>query len=171
MPVEQAPRTRTITWADPAPALERVAGMSGLEYLQAVARGDIPLPPIASVMNFALAEVEQGRVVFTAMPGEEHYNPIGVVHAGLAATVLDSAMACAVHSTLPAGGAYTTLEIKVNFVRPITLDTGRVRCEGTLVHRGGTIATAEGRCVAEASGKLLAHATTTCMVMGRREGE
>ena len=121
-------------------------------------------------MGFDGLEAEEGRVVFSAVPGEQHYNPIGVVHGGLALTLLDSAMGCAVHSTLPVGGAYTTLEVKVNFARAITRDTGRIVCEGTVVHRGRTIATAEGRVVAEATGKLLAHGTTTCMVMSRNGG-
>jgi uncharacterized protein (TIGR00369 family) len=103
--------------------------------------------------------------VFAAVPGPEHYNPIGSVHGGLAATLLDSAMGCAVHSTLPAGVGYTTLELKVNFTRPITSETGRILCEGTVVHRGGRVATAEGRVFAEADGKLLAHGTTTCLIL------
>jgi len=104
--------------------------------------------------------------VFAVTPQEFHYNPIGVVHGGLAATLLDSAMGCAVHSTLPAGVGYTTLEFKVNFARAITGDTGRVVCEGNLIHRGRTVATAEGRVIAEDTGKLLAHGTTTCLLFG-----
>jgi uncharacterized protein (TIGR00369 family) len=99
------------------------------------------------------------------VPGPQHYNPIGSVHGGLAATLLDSAMGCAVHSTLPDATGYTTLELKVNFTRPITVDTGRTLCEGTVVHRGGRVATAEGRLWAERSGKLLAHGTTTCLLV------
>jgi uncharacterized protein (TIGR00369 family) len=102
--------------------------------------------------------------VFAVTPEEFHYNPIGVVHGGLAATLLDSAMGCAVHSTLPAGTGYTTLEVKVNFARAITRATGRVLCEGTLIHAGRTVATAEGRVFAEDTGKLLAHGTTTCLL-------
>jgi uncharacterized protein (TIGR00369 family) len=104
--------------------------------------------------------------VFAVQPDEYHYNPIGVVHGGLAATLLDSAMGCAVHTTLDAGTGYTTLELKVNYVRGMTRDTGRVRCEATVVRRGGTIATAEGRLIAEETGKLLAHGTTTCLIFG-----
>jgi uncharacterized protein (TIGR00369 family) len=117
-------------------------------------------------MGFGIVEVEEGRAVFAATPTELHYNPIGVVHGGFAATLLDSAMGCAVQSTLPAGVLYTTLEVKVNFARPLTCDTGRVLCTGTIVHRGRTVATAEGRLTAEATGKLLAHASTTCLVIG-----
>jgi uncharacterized protein (TIGR00369 family) len=117
------------------------------------------------LIGFEPVEAEEGRVVFACVPGHQHYNPIGTVHGGLAATLLDSAMGCAVHTTLPAGAGYTTLELKVNFTRPITSETGRVLCEGSVVHRGGRVATAEGRVVAEGSGKLLAHGTTTCLIV------
>ena len=155
----------TVSWEDPLETLAAAAGLSGLDYLRAIGDGRLPNAPIAELMGFDGLEAEEGRVVFTALPGEQHYNPIGVVHGGLALTLLDSAMGCAVHSTLPKGGAYTSLEVKVNFARAITRDTGRIVCEGTVVHRGRTIATAEGRVVAEATGTLLAHGTTTCMVM------
>ena len=138
--------------------------MTGLEFLRGIADGKLPGAPIADLLGFAPVEAEEGRVVFAAVPEQRHYNPIGSVHGGLAATLLDSAMGCAVHSTLPAGVAYTTLELKVNFVRPITSETGRILCEGTLVHRGGRVATAEGRVFAEADGALLAHGTTTCLI-------
>ena len=115
-------------------------------------------------MGFEGIEVEEGRVVFSAIPDEYHYNPIGVVHAGLAMTLLDSAMGCAVQSTLPAGSGYTTLETKVNFARAIKGDTGRVLCEGKVLHPGRTVATAEGRVFAEETGKLLAHGTSTCLI-------
>jgi uncharacterized protein (TIGR00369 family) len=159
-------RERTITWEDPLAAAAQGSGLSGLEYMRAIAAGEIPPPPIAMLMGFELDAVEEGRAVFAVTPREYHYNPIGVVHGGLAATLLDSAMGCAVHTTLPAGTAYTTLEVKVNFARPITGDTGRVVCAGTVIHRGRTIATAEGRLTAADSGKLLAHGTTTCLLFG-----
>jgi uncharacterized protein (TIGR00369 family) len=158
-----AARTRIVTWEDPLATAQAGVALSGIEFLRAVARGEIPPPPIALLLGFTLAEVEEGRVVFTAEPGEHHYNPIGVVHGGLAATLLDSAMGCAVHSRLPEGRAYTTLEIKVNFVRAIRRDSGRLRAEGQVVHMGGRVATAEGRLV-DATGQLYAHATTTCML-------
>jgi uncharacterized protein (TIGR00369 family) len=158
------PRERTITWEDPLAATARSRGLSGLEYMRAIASGEIPPPPIAVLLGFELVEVEEGRAVFAVTPQEFHYNPIGVVHGGLAATLLDSAMGCAVHSTLPAGTAYTTLEVKVNFARAITRDTGHVLCEGKLIHRGRTVATADGRVFAEDTGKLLAHGTTTCLL-------
>jgi uncharacterized protein (TIGR00369 family) len=148
-------------------ALGNAVGMSGLEFIRAMFSGRLPAPPITATMGFTGGEAEEGKVTFIGEAGEHLYNPIGVVHGGFAMTLLDSAMGCAVHTTLAAGEAYTTLETKVNFVRPITLETGRVRCEGVVVYRGGKIATAEGRVVAEESGKLLAHGTTTCLVLKR----
>ena len=159
-------KSRTVTWHDPLESFAASAGLSGLEYLRAMGEGRIPMPPIAELMGFEGLDAEEGRVVFSVTPAEYHYNPIGVVHGGLALTLLDSAMGCAVQSTLPAGMGYTTLEVKVNFARPITKDTGRVVCEATVLHRGRTTATAEGRVYAEDGGKLLAHGTTTCLVIG-----
>ena len=109
-------------------------------------------------------EVEEGRALFVCTPAEYHYNPIGAVHGGLACTLLDSAMGCAVHTMLPAGVGYTTVELKVSFLRPITLKTGRLLCEGTIIHLGSRIATAEARLL-DTSGKLYGHATTTCMIL------
>jgi uncharacterized protein (TIGR00369 family) len=139
--------------------------VTGLEFLRAIGAGELPGAPIAELIGFAPVKVEEGRVMFAAVPEPRHYNAIGTVHGGLAATLLDSAMGCAVHSTLPAGVGYTTLELKVNFTRPITSDTGRILSEGTVVHRGGRVATAEGRVFSEADGKLLAHGTTTCLIL------
>ncbi|HEX8176211.1 MAG TPA: PaaI family thioesterase [Pyrinomonadaceae bacterium] len=156
-------RTRTITWEDPRALAEAGRKLSGLEYLQKIVTGELPRPPIGSLMNFNIAELSEGRAVFTVEPAEYHYNPIGVVHGGLAATLLDSAMGCAVHSMLPAGAGYTTLEIKVNFVRAIKAETGTVRCEAEVIYVGGRTATAEGRVVDE-QGKLYAHGTTTCII-------
>src|SRR5512132_3173901 len=118
--------------------------MAGIEYLRAILAGPFPPPPISRVLGFRLAEVEEGRAVFAVQPNESHYNPIGVVHGGLLATVLDSAMGCAVHSTLPAGAGYTTLEVKVNYTRAALVDTGLLRCEAKIIHRGKQTATAEG---------------------------
>ena len=158
-------RSLTIRWEEPMRSARLAASMSGLQFLRAIASGEVSPPPIAQLMGFERpVEVEEGRVVFAAHPGEEHYNPIGTVHGGFAATLLDTALGCAVQSTLPAGTAYTTLELKVNLVRPITAETGRTLAEGKVVHRGGRVATAEGRIVAEESGKLLAHGSATCMV-------
>jgi uncharacterized protein (TIGR00369 family) len=161
-----ARRTRTYSWDDPADVLSRAAGMSGLEALKLIATGALPPPPIAETLGFGSIEVEAGRATFTVEPAEFHYNPIGVVHGGLALALLDSAMGCAVHSTLPAGVGYTTLEVKANFVRPLTSSTGPVRCTGTVVHGGRTVATAEGRIVG-GDGRLYAHGTSTLLISGR----
>jgi len=161
--LEDRTRTRTFSWEDPRALAEAARGLSGVEFLRKVVSGELPRPPISALMNFGLAEISEGRAVFTVEPAEYHYNPIGVVHGGLAATLLDSAMGCAVHSTLPAGAGYTTLEVKVNFVRPLTAETGLVRCEAEVIHVGGRTATAEGK-VVDADGKLYAHATTTCII-------
>jgi uncharacterized protein (TIGR00369 family) len=164
-----AQRTLTVTWEDPMVAAEATRTMSGLEFLRAIAAGELPPPPIARLMGFELDSVEQGRVVFAATPAEYHYNPIGVVHGGLASTLLDSALGCAVQSALPAGTGYTTIELHVNFVRPLTTNTGRVRCEAEVIHVGRSMATAQARLV-DAQGKLYAHATTTCMVFSPDNG-
>ena len=160
---ERTERTHTVSWEDPRALAEAARGLTGLEFLRKIVAGELPRPPISALLNFGVTEVGAGRAVFTAEPAEYHYNPIGVVHGGLAATLLDSAMGCAVHPTLPAGAGYTTLEIKVNYVRPLTAGTGGVRCEAQVIHVGGRTATAEGRIV-DAGGKLYAHGTTTCMV-------
>ena len=121
---------------------ESARRMPGIDFLRAMSDGKLPLPPICALLGYRLVEAEPGHAVFEITPAEQHYNPIGVVHGGIAMTLLDSAMGCAVHSTLPAGAGYTTLELKVNFTRPISVDTGRIVCEGTVVHRGGRTATA-----------------------------
>jgi uncharacterized protein (TIGR00369 family) len=138
--------------------------MSGLDYLRAIRRGELPEPPIMSLLNFEIGEIEEGRVTFKFTPAEYHYNPIGSVHGGVMSTVCDSAMGCAVHTTLEATVGYTTLELKVNFLRPLTRDTGEVVCEGKIIHAGGRIATAESR-ITDASGAIYAHATATCLIV------
>src|SRR5688500_19689798 len=157
-------RTRTFSWEDPRALAEAGRGLTGMEILRKVAAGELPRPPISALMDFGLAEIEEGRAVFTAEPSAFHYNPIGVVHGGLAATLLDSAMGCAIHSTLPAGAGYTTLEIKANFIRAMTAQTSAVRCEAAVIHVGGRTATADGR-VIDALGPIYAHGTTTCLIM------
>ena len=154
----------TVTWEDPTELAARRHGMQGLDFLRAIRDGELPPAPIQNLMSFHLAEVEEGRVVFVAVPGEQHFNPIGVVHGGLAATLLDSATGAAVHTTLAEGEGYTTLETKFNLVRPMTAGMGEVRAEGSVVHRGSRVATSEGR-VTRADGKLLAHGTSTCMIV------
>ncbi len=158
-------RSRTYSWDDPTALRDAGSTMSGLEFIRAIFEGRLPPPPIAVTMDFTGAEAEEGRVVFVGEPREFLYNPIGVVHGGYAMTLMDSAMGCAVQTMLAQGEGYTSLETSVNFVRPITTETGRVRCEATILHRGGRIATAEGKLIAEKTGKLLAHGTTTCLVM------
>lgn len=159
-----APRTRSISWEDPRVAASAAPNMTGLDYLQAIGRGDLPAPPIMVLMNMGMVSAEAGRVIFSVEPAEYHYNPIGTVHGGMACTICDSALGCAVHSTLPAGVGYTTLELKINFVRPITTATGRLLCEGKIIHTGSRVATAEARLTDE-RGKLYAHATTTCILL------
>lgn len=141
----------------------RLAKMSGLELLQGIANGTLPYPPINRTLDFYLLEVEPGRAVFQGLPSMKHYNPISTVHGGFHATLLDSAMACAVQSLIAAGQAYTTLEFKVHLVRPLTEKTGPVRAEGKIVASGRRTATAEGRLVDE-SGRLYSHGTTTCLI-------
>jgi len=135
----------------------------GLSFLKAIANGTLPAPPITETLGFTLVEVDEGRAVFAGVPEFRHYNPIGVVHGGYAATLLDSALGCAVQSTCKKGEVYATLELKLNLVRAITKDTGRITAEAHLLHRGRSVATAEGY-LRDAAGKLYAHATTTCMI-------
>jgi uncharacterized protein (TIGR00369 family) len=141
----------------------QITGRSGLEIFQALLAGEIPPPPMAATLDFTLLRIEPGFAVFQGQPRFSHYNPMGTVHGGWFATLLDSAMGCAVHSTLPAGKAYTTLELKLNLVRTLTDAVPLVRAEGRLVHSGRQVATAEGRLVGP-DGKLYAHASTTCLV-------
>ena len=138
--------------------------MTGLEAMHAIVAGELPGPPIAELVGFDLVEVGEGRASFELDPAERHYNPLGTVHGGIAATLLDSAMGCAVHTTLNDGEAYTTLELKVNYVRAITEQTGRIAATGTVIHRGGRVATAEAR-LTDADERLLAHGTSTCLIM------
>lgn len=148
---------------------EVLTSMDGLTSLLKMMSGELPAPPIFETMGFMLTEARPGEAVFEGVPGYKHYNPIGTVHAGFAATLLDSAVACAVQTTLATGETYTTLELKLNLVRPLTDKTGNVRAEGKVLHRGRSIATAEGKLV-DAAGKLYAHATTTCMVFPAKGG-
>lgn len=156
-------RTRTFDWDDPVPLTHRAQGKSGLEILQMAIDGRLPQPPMARLMDIRLSEVEKGKAVFRGVPQEFHYNTLGSVHGGFGATLLDSAMGCAVHTVLDAGDFYTTLEFKINFLRAMTHGTGEVRGIGIVVHAGRTTAIAEGRIVDE-GGKLYAFATTTCQI-------
>jgi uncharacterized protein (TIGR00369 family) len=145
------------------PPLESLKSMSGLEFLRAIIDGRLPAPPITETLGFALSEVAPGFALFTMTPAFKHYNPIGTVHGGVAATLLDSCMSCAIQTNLPPGTGYTTLEFKVNLVRPITDKTGPIRAEGRSLHIGRRSGTAEGR-ITDAGGALFAHATTTCLI-------
>jgi uncharacterized protein (TIGR00369 family) len=157
-------RTRTYEWDDPTVTSGALATMSGLDALQALVAGDVPAPPMARTLGLELVEVEPGRAVFEADTAEWLLNPMGGVHGGFAATMLDSALGCAVHSTLPAGSGYTTVDLAVKLVRAIAATTGRLRCEARVVHAGGRIATAEAQ-VTGADGKLYAQGTTTCLLL------
>src|SRR3954466_1865408 len=156
-------RTRTYHWEDPA-ALADIAGrMAGIDFLRELHAGRLPAPPVNHTLDFTLEEVEPGRAVFALTPGEEHYNPIGSVHGGIFATLLDSAAGCAVQSTLPQGMAYTSLDLTVKFLRRITVDTGTVRAIGTVVNKSRQTALAQAQLV-DAKDRLLAHATSSCLL-------
>ena len=148
---------------------ELVAG-DGLSFLRGIIAGTNPAPPFADAMDFELVEADEGRVVFVGTPSPRFFNPLGTIHGGWTATILDSAMACAAHATLKPGEGYTTLEMKVNYVRPVMPGSGTVRCEGRLIHRGGSVATSEGKLV-DARGKLLAHGTETCLILPGKRAE
>jgi uncharacterized protein (TIGR00369 family) len=155
-------RTRTVTWDDPK-VYAQARGLSGLELLQSIGDGTLPWPPIHLLLGFRGESFADGRVVMTLDPAEFHYNPLGVVHGGVLATLLDTVMACAVHTKLAAGESYTTLDFDVRFVRGVNLQSGRVRAVGDVLHIGRRVATAKGELV-DAEGRLCAHATTTCLI-------
>jgi uncharacterized protein (TIGR00369 family) len=155
-------RTRVVTWTAPYVDPIEISHLSGLDYLHRLLQSD-HIPPIGATLDFRPVRFAHGLAVFEGTPAEFHYNPIGVVHGGFAATLLDSALGCAVHTTLQAGMAYTTVELKINYVRPLLMSTGTVTCEGKTIHVGGHIATAEAR-LTDSAGKLYAHGTTTCLI-------
>ncbi|CAN1513183.1 PaaI HGG motif-containing thioesterase, possibly involved in aromatic compounds catabolism [Rhabdaerophilaceae bacterium] len=142
---------------------EAFTSMSGIDTLQAMIVGQLPAPPMARTMGILLIEAEPGRVVFSGEPREEHFNPQGIIHGGWAATILDSALGCATHTTLASGEAYTTVEMKVNYLRPIFPGKGGFRCEAQVVNRGRTLCLTEARLV-DSAGKLYAHGSETCMI-------
>lgn len=160
---EAEERRRVVTWADPKAAAQAGRGLAGLDYLLAMRDGVLPLPPALLLLGIEMPEAEAGRVVMTLRPGEHLYNPLGSVHGGMIATLLDSVMGCAVHSTLPQGRGYTTLEIKVNYLRALTERTGTVSAEGRVTQAGRSAAFAEAS-LTDASGRLYATASTTCLV-------
>ncbi|PZS15947.1 MAG: aromatic compound degradation protein PaaI [Pseudonocardiales bacterium] len=159
-----APRTKTITWYDPMTAATAGAAVAGIDHLGRMKRGELPPPPIASHFDMRLVDVSAGEVVFTCVPDESAYNPIGVVHGGLVCTLLDSVLGCAVQSTLPAGVGYTSIELKVNYLRSVHADTGELRARGWVTKPGRRVAFVEGD-VRDATGKIVATASGTCLVM------
>jgi len=164
----QLTRQRTHSWTDPAETAAAALDVDGLTFLRALAAGEVPPAPIATTLGMTLEEVEEGRVVFGLVPAEFHFNPIGSVHGGVYATVLDSACGCAVHSTLPAGARYTSLDLSVKFLRGLDVAVGPVRCEGRVLHSGRRTALAEAR-LTDARDRLLATATSSILLI-RPEG-
>jgi uncharacterized protein (TIGR00369 family) len=158
-------RSRTFTWADPAAMAEAGLLKPGIEYLREIVAGTLAPPPVAKLLGMTIVEVQEGRAVFAVDPAEWMYNPIGSVHGGIAASVLDSCMGCAIHTTIEAGVAYTTTDLHVRYIRAMTSTTGRVLAEGTVIHTGRRTATAEGRLFVEGDGSLIAHATTGCAIL------
>jgi uncharacterized protein (TIGR00369 family) len=158
-----AEREQTFSWVDPRVALEQLQLLSGLDYLAGMRDGSIPRPPMASLMNLALIDVQHGRVAFECQPTEAHYNPLGTVHGGLACTLLDTVVGCAAHSTLAAGFGYTSIDLAVSYLRPITLNHGVLRAEGAVVKSGSRVIFSEGRILGP-DGELLATATSSLLV-------
>ena len=158
-------RERSFSWEDPAATAAAALELPGLQCMQAIVDGTLPPPPIARLLDFELVEVQDGRALFAMQPAEWMYNPIGSVHGGIAATILDSCMGCAVHTTLEAGVGYTTTHLQVRYIRAMSDTTGRVLAEGRVVHRGKRTATAEGRLFAESDERLLAHGSTGCVIL------
>lgn len=163
--VDPALRERVHTWQDPRLTAAAAQDVDGLTFLRRLAAGEVAPAPIAGLIGMTLLEVEEGRVVFGIEPAEFHYNPIGSVHGGVFATLLDSACGCAIHSTLLAGARYTSLDLSVKFLRGLDVASGPVRCEGLVVHRGRRTALAEAR-LTDGVGRLCAHATSSCMIFG-----
>jgi len=158
------PRSKTISWHEPLAAAKAGAQLSGLEHLRAIINGELPQPPIAALMGFALDRAEPGDVRFRCTPDESVYNPIGMVHGGLVCTLLDSVAGCAVASTLPTGVGYTSVEIKVNYLRSVHLHSGELVAHGWVTKPGRRIAFAEGD-VRDSDGKLVATASSTCLII------
>jgi uncharacterized protein (TIGR00369 family) len=160
-----ATRTRTFSWHDPAATAAEGMKLAGLDYIRAIQTGELPPPPIARLLEMEIVEAEQGRAVFALTPAEWMYNPIGMVHGGIAATILDSCMGCAVHTTLPAGVGYTTTDVQLRYIRAMGGATGRVLAEGRVVHAGRRTATAEGRVFTQDDETLIAHGSTGCAIL------
>lgn len=159
--------TRTYAWSEPTAWAAELGRVDGLTLLRRMVSGELPPPPVASMVGFAAAEVDEGRFALVVEPQVWHENPLGTVHGGVLATLLDTAASCAVHSTLPAGVGYTTTDLHTRFIASVRPGTGAVRCEGRVLHRGRTTAMAESR-LEDASGRLLAHATVSCLLFEAR---
>ncbi|MEU8411026.1 PaaI family thioesterase [Micromonospora sp. NPDC048842] len=157
-------RSRTFTWADPSVNAAQVGRRGGLDMLRAMIAGELAAPPVMHLLDMTRMEADEGRVVVELTPQEFHYNPLGSVHGGVLSTLLDTAAGCAVHTTLPAGVGYTSLDLNVKFLRPVTVDSGTLRCEGTVLQRGRRTALAEAR-ITDATDRLIAHATSTCLLL------
>ena len=158
------PRERTFSWDDPVAIARAGVGLSGVEFLTAIAEGKIPPPPLMRALDFDGSAFSEGRAVFRLTPREFHYNPLGTVHGGVFATMLDSACGCAVHTMLPVGVFYTSLDLSVKFLRPVTVATGPISATGTVVHLGRRTALAEAR-ITDAAGKVYVTATSSCLLL------
>lgn len=157
-------RTRIINWNDPIEGAKEALTISGIEYLQAMSDQKFPLPPLLYTLDFSVTTIESGNVVFEFTPQEFHYNPIGTVHGGVISAILDSAMGCSVHSLLPAGKGYTMLELKVNFLKAITVETGKLRTIAKVINLGGRTALVEAQLINEQN-TIYAHAVSTCLIL------
>jgi uncharacterized protein (TIGR00369 family) len=162
-------RSRTFSWSDPTANLPQLGQRTGLELLTAVESGELPPPPVMQMLGIDGIQVVAGSVTVTLTPREFHYNPLGTVHGGVLATLLDTAASCSVHSLLPAGTGYTTLDLTTKFLRPVTVDSGQLRCTGTVLSQGRRTALGEAR-LTDGSGRLLAHATASCLLFEIPDG-
>jgi uncharacterized protein (TIGR00369 family) len=156
-------RSRTFSWSDPAINAEHLGRRSGLALLRAMTSGELPEPPVMRMLGMDGIEAAEGRVTVLLTPREFHYNPLGTVHGGVLATILDTATGCAVHSTLPAGVGYTSMDLNIKFLRPVTVESGQLRCEGTVLSSGRRTALAQAT-ITDGAGRLVAHATSTCLI-------
>jgi uncharacterized protein (TIGR00369 family) len=156
-------RSRTFSWENPLANLDKLGGRTGLELFQAMIAGELPPPPIMKLMDMERLTAEFGSVTVTLRPQEFHYNPLGGVHGGVIATLLDTAAACSVHTTLPAGVGYTSMDLTTKFLRPVTVESGLLTCTGSVLSQGRRTALAQAQLTDE-QGRLLAHATSSCLI-------
>ena len=157
-------RTRTFSWDDPIRGAEQAPTMAGFDYLHAMLKGDLPMPPIMKSLDLQVRSFDKGVAVFSFIPQEFHYNPLGMVHGGVISAILDSAMGCSLHSTLPAGTGYTTVELKINFLKAITLKTGELMATGKIIHSGTKTALTEAQLI-DQTGRIYAHGVSTCLIL------